>query len=588
MRIPENIIDDIRNASEVVFVIGSYVKLKKAGSNFVGLCPFHNEKTPSFSVSPSKQIWRCFGCSRSGNVFTFIMEYEKLNFVEAVRTLAEKSGIEIPESDSQKSDYSGGESKSAVLYKVNRAAASEYHKNLMSDDGEDARKYLSDREIEGDMLKDYGIGLAPNEWEWLKKKLSGKGFTLKSLVESGLMGRGEQGGTYDRFKNRIVFPVINESGKVVAFGGRIWNEENEGAKYINSPESPVYVKGRVLYGLFQTKEKIRESNRIILVEGYTDFLSIRAAGVSDAAATSGTALTTGQARLAKRFADSAVLLYDGDSAGQKAAVRAAIVLLGAGFEVKVAQLPDGSDPDSFVRKEGIEKLKELITDALSFVDFRMEIIPPEEVSSSILKARTARNIVEEITELDDELVKNALLKDFASRLGVDEELLIKESKKFRLFNAPVSDDEQVNVALNDIAERSEYQLSMFLLSTNVEVYISAKEFLSAHSFSHKGISHLVDLLLKSEFKPNQSKLYDEIDDPAERALLSKMLNEIGLVENEMKTLNESKLMLQKTDLKSENRRLRDQLRQAEEKGEDASKLKQQQKELTDRLRELEN
>ena len=588
MRIPENIIDDIRNASEVVFVIGSYVKLKKAGSNFVGLCPFHNEKTPSFSVSPSKQIWRCFGCSRSGNVFTFIMEYEKLNFVEAVRTLAEKSGIEIPESDSQKSDYSGGESKSAVLYKVNRAAASEYHKNLMSDDGEDARKYLSDREIEGDMLKDYGIGLAPNEWEWLKKKLSGKGFTLKSLVESGLMGRGEQGGTYDRFKNRIVFPVINESGKVVAFGGRIWNEENEGAKYINSPESPVYVKGRVLYGLYQTKERIRESNRIILVEGYTDFLSIRAAGISDAAATSGTALTTGQARLAKRFADSAVLLYDGDSAGQKAAVRAAIVLLGAGFEVKVAQLPDGSDPDSFVRKEGIEKLKELITDALSFVDFRMEIIPPEEVSSSILKARTARNIVEEITELDDELVKNALLKDFASRLGVDEELLIKESKKFRLFNAPVSDDEQVNVALNDIAERSEYQLSMFLLSTNVEVYISAKEFLSAHSFSHKGISHLVDLLLKSEFKPNQSKLYDEIDDPAERALLSKMLNEIGLVENEMKTLNESKLMLQKTDLKSENRRLRDQLRQAEEKGEDASKLKQQQKELTDRLRELEN
>ena len=588
MRIPENIIDDIRNASEVVFVIGSYVKLKKAGSNFVGLCPFHNEKTPSFSVSPSKQIWRCFGCSRSGNVFTFIMEYEKLNFVEAVRTLAEKSGIEIPESDSQKSDYSGGESKSAVLYKVNRAAASEYHKNLMSDDGEDARKYLSDREIEGDMLKDYGIGLAPNEWEWLKKKLSGKGFTLKSLVESGLMGRGEQGGTYDRFKNRIVFPVINESGKVVAFGGRIWNEENEGAKYINSPESPVYVKGRVLYGLYQTKERIREANRIILVEGYTDFLSIRAAGISDAAATSGTALTTGQARLAKRFADSAVLLYDGDSAGQKAAVRAAIVLLGAGFEVKVAQLPDGSDPDSFVRKEGIEKLKELITDALSFVDFRMEIIPPEEVSSSILKARTARNIVEEITELDDELVKNALLKDFASRLGVDEELLIKESKKFRLFNAPVSDDEQVNVALNDIAERSEYQLSMFLLSTNVEVYISAKEFLSAHSFSHKGISHLVDLLLKSEFKPNQSKLYDEIDDPAERALLSKMLNEIGLVENEMKTLNESKLMLQKTDLKSENRRLRDQLRQAEEKGEDASKLKQQQKELTDRLRELEN
>ncbi|MCH8272628.1 MAG: DNA primase [Candidatus Marinimicrobia bacterium] len=588
MRIPENIIDDIRNASEVVFVIGSYVKLKKTGSNFVGLCPFHNEKTPSFSVSPSKQIWRCFGCSRSGNVFTFIMEYEKLNFVEAVRTLAEKSGIEIPESSYEKSEYEDGESRSAVLYKVNRAAASEYHKNLMSDDGEDARKYLAERGFQGDMLKDYGIGLAPDEWEWLKKKLSGKGFTPKSLIESGLVGRNEQGGTYDRFKNRIVFPVINESGKVVAFGGRIWQGESAGAKYVNSPESPVYVKGRVLYGLYQTKEKIRESNRIILVEGYTDFLSIRAAGISDAAATSGTALTKGQARLARRFADNAFLLYDGDSAGQKAAVRAAIVLLGEGFEVKVAQLPDGSDPDSFVREKGVEKLREVISNALSFVDFRMGIIRDEEMSSSTLKARTARNIVEEIIELDDELVKGALLKDFASRLGVEEELLIKESKKFRGFIPPDIDDEKMNVVLNDIVERTEYQLSMFLLSSNKEVYDSAKEFLNERAFSHNGIRNLVGLLLKSGFKPNQSKLYDEIDDPAERALLSKMLNEIGLVENELKTLNESKLMLQKTDLKSENRKLRDQLRQAEEKGEDASELKQQQKELTDKLRELES
>lgn len=568
-------------------MIGSYVKLKKTGSNFVALCPFHSEKTPSFSVSPSKQIWRCFGCSRSGNVFTFIMEYEKLNFVEAVKTLAEKSGIEIPESGYQKSEYEGGESRSAVLYKVNRAAASEYHKNLMSDDGEDARNYLTERGIRGDMLKEYGIGLAPDEWEWLKKKLSGRGFTLKSLIEAGLMGRNEQGGTYDRFKSRIVFPVINESGKVVAFGGRIWQEESAGAKYVNSPESPVYVKGRVLYGLYQTKEKIRESNRIILVEGYTDFLSIRAAGIGDAAATSGTALTTGQARLARRFADNAFLLYDGDSAGQKAAVRAAIVLLGEGFEVKVAQLPDGSDPDSFVREEGVEKLQKLITDALSFVDFRMGIIRDEELSSSTLKARTARNIVEEIIELDDELVKGALLKDFASRLGVDEELLIKESKKFRGFNPPDNDDEQLNVALNDIVERSEYQLSMFLLSSTEEVYNSAKEFLNERAFSHEGIGNLVDLLLKSGFNPNQSKLYDEIDDLTERALLSKMLNEIGLVENEMKTLDESKLMLQKTDLKSENRKLRDQLRQVEEKGEDASELKQQQKELTDKLRELE-
>ena len=588
MRIPENIIDDIRNASEVVSLIGSYVKLKKTGSSFVGLCPFHNEKTPSFSVSPSKQIWRCFGCNRSGNVFTFIMEYEKLNFIEAVRTLAEKSGITIPESGSQKSDYEGGESKSAMIYKVNRAAASEYHKNLMSDAGEDARKYLSERGIKGDMLKDHGIGLAPDEWEWLKQKLSGRGFTQNSLIGSGLMGKSEQGGTYDRFKNRIVFPVINESGKVVAFGGRIWLAESGGAKYVNSPESPVYVKGRVLYGLYQTKEKIRESNRIILVEGYTDFLSIRAAGISDVAATSGTALTTGQARLAKRFADKAVLLYDGDSAGQKAAVRAAIVLLGEGFDVGVVQLPDGSDPDSFVREEGIDKLRELIKNVHSFVDFRIGIIPEEELSSSILKARMARNIVEEIFDLNDELLKGALLKDFASRLGVDEEVLLKESKKFRAFDAADGKVDQVSVTLNDITQRAEYQLAMFLLSANEDVYNSAGEFLKEHTFSHKGIGNIVGLLLNSGFEPNQSKLYDEINEPTERALLSKMLNEIGLVEDEEKTFNESKLRLQKINLDTENRKLRDEIREAEEKGEEPALLIQQQKELTDRLRELEN
>ena len=402
------------------------------------------------------------------------------------------------------------------------------------------------------------------------------------------MGKSEQGGTYDRFKNRIVFPVINESGKVVAFGGRIWLAESGGAKYVNSSESPVYVKGRVLYGLYQTKEKIRESNRIILVEGYTDFLSIRAAGISDVAATSGTALTTGQARLAKRFADNAILLYDGDSAGQKAAVRAAIVLLGEGFDVGVVQLPDGSDPDSFVREEGIDKLRELIKNAHSFVDFRIGIIPEEELSSSILKARMARNIVEEIFDLNDELLKGALLKDFASRLGVDEEVLLKESKKFRAFDAADGKVDQVSVTLNDITQRAEYQLAMFLLSANEDVYNSAGEFLKEHTFSHKGIGNIVGLLLNSGFEPNQSKLYDEINEPTERALLSKMLNEIGLVEDEEKTFNESKLRLQKINLDTENRKLRDEIREAEEKGEEPALLIQQQKELTDRLRELEN
>ena len=384
MRIPEHIIDQVRDSNEIVNLVGSYLKLKRKGVNYFAVCPFHHEKTPSFSVNAQKQIWHCFGCNRGGNVFSFVMEYEKVNFIDAVKMLAENAGIELPESGVKEE----GESKTAILYKANRAAASEYHKQLMSDEGKIARDYLSDRGIAGEMLKTYGIGLAPGDWEWLNPKLTAKGFDQKSLMEVGLIGRSEQGKIWERFKGRIIFPVLNEAGKVVAFGGRIWaDKDTELAKYVNSSESPIYRKGRVLYGLYQTKDDVRKSNQIVLVEGYTDLLSVVASGIKNAAATSGTALTTGQARLAKRYADSAVLLYDGDDAGQKAAVRAAIVLMENGLEVGIVKLPDGSDPDSFVRKEGSEKLKELIADASGYVDFRVGLLTEDELSESTLKAR---------------------------------------------------------------------------------------------------------------------------------------------------------------------------------------------------------
>ncbi|MCH8289330.1 MAG: DNA primase [Candidatus Marinimicrobia bacterium] len=494
MRVPEHIIDNIRDSTEIVSLVGGYVNLKKRGTNFLGLCPFHNEKTPSFSVSPSKQIWHCFGCNRGGNVFSFVMEYERVNFIDAVRTLAEKAGIEIPESKT----FEEGESKSAVLYKVNRAAASEYHKQLTGDDGAEAREYLAGRGIEGEMLKEYGIGLAPNEWEWLKGKLSGRGFDEKLLISAGLLGKSEQGNTYDLFRGRIVFPVINEAGKVVAFGGRVWKEENGGgAKYVNSPESPVYIKGKVLYGLYQTKESVKKTNRILLVEGYTDFLSIVGAGITNAAATSGTALTQQHARLAKRYADSAVLLYDGDEAGRKAAVRAAVQLMGVGFDIRVAQLPDGSDPDSFVRKEGPEKLNELIGSAAGFVDFRIGIIPEVDLSEPALKSREVKRVVEELIDLKDELVKDLLLKEFASKFGVDEELIKRESEKYKSYiRAEDEAGEAIEFKLDGAVQKAEYQLVMLLFSMNDKVYDSTKEFLADYNFSNDHIANLSGLILK--------------------------------------------------------------------------------------------
>ena len=582
MRIPEHIIDQVRDSNEIVNLVGSYLKLKRKGVNYFAVCPFHHEKTPSFSVNASKQIWHCFGCNRGGNVFSFVMEYEKVNFIDAVKMLAENAGIELPESGVREE----GESKSAVLYKANRTAASEYHKQLMSDDGKSARDYLSDRGIAGEMLKIYGIGLAPGDWEWLKPKLTAKGFDEKSLMEVGLIGKNEQGKIWERFKGRIIFPVLNEAGKVVAFGGRIWaDNDTEAAKYVNSSDSPIYSKGRVLYGLFQTKEDVRKSNQIVLVEGYTDLLSVVASGVTNAVATSGTALTTGQARLAKRYADSAVLLYDGDDAGRKAAARAAIALMESGFDVRIAKLPDGSDPDSFVREEGSEKLQTLIADAVGYVDFRVGLLSEEELSESTLKVRAIRGIVEELFELRDELVKAVLLKDFASALGVDAELLKQESKKFKPYdNREENEREKVTVKLKSLIQKIEYQLVMLLLSSNQEIISSAKEFLHNYDVSHEALAQIAGVLMKDENRGNDSKLFDEIDDPVERALLMKLMEEISSVNDESKTLSESKSRLIMLKLEGEIKTVREKLRIAESKGEDISTLLREQKELTDKLK----
>jgi len=586
LRVPEHIIDNIRDSTEIVSLVGGYVNLKKRGTNFLGLCPFHHEKTPSFSVSLSKQIWHCFGCNRGGNVFSFVMEYERVNFIDAVRTLAEKAGIDIPESKT----FEEGESKSAVLYKVNRAAASEYHKQLTGDDGAEAREYLAGRGIAGEMLKDYGIGLAPDEWEWLKGKLSGRGFNESSMISAGLLGKSEQGNSYDLFRGRIVFPVINEAGKVVAFGGRVWKEESGGgAKYVNSPESPVYIKGKVLYGLYQTKESVKKMNQILLVEGYTDFLSIVGAGITNAAATSGTALTQQHARLAKRYADSAVLLYDGDEAGRKAAVRAAVQLMGVGFDIRVAQLPDGSDPDSFVRKEGPEKLNELIGSAAGFVDFRTGIIPEENLSEPALISREVKRVVEELTDLKDELVKNLLLKGFASKFGVDEELIKRESEKYKSYiGAEDEAGERIEFKLDGVVQKTEYQLLMLLFSTNDKVYDSTKEILLDHKFSNEHLANLAGLILKEDLRQNLSKLYDAINDPQERSILSRMLEEIAALKDDSALLRESKLRLEKSMLDNDIKAVRENLRKAEEKSEDTSGLMQEHMALMEKKRQLES
>ena len=351
MRIPDYKIDEIRSANDIVEVISSFVQLKRRGKNFLGLCPFHKEKTPSFTVSPDKQMYHCFGCGKGGNIYTFVMEMEKVTFVEAVRSLAERAGITIQMEETSPDQASESEN----LYQACRFAGLHFYKNLTeSAEGKFALKYFHDREFSDDTIRVFGLGYSLNSWDGLLVAAQLEGIPVDHLVKAGLVRSREDGsGHYDYFRGRAMFPIFSTSGRVIAFGARKLREDDSiQGKYINSPETPVYSKSRVVFGLFQSKEAVRSENNALMVEGYADTISLFQAGVQNVVASSGTALTPDQLRLVRKYAKSLTLVYDADSAGSQATVRGVDLALEHGFDVKIVPLPKGEDPDSFVRKNG--------------------------------------------------------------------------------------------------------------------------------------------------------------------------------------------------------------------------------------------
>jgi DNA primase len=349
VRIPDEKIDEIRNASDIVDLISSYVSLKKRGKNYTGLCPFHKEKTPSFSVSPGKQMFYCFGCGKGGNVISFIMEHDKVSFLEAVRALADRVGISLP------SDSPGDADKSTeqeALYALCREAQARFQHNLLeSVEGKLALEYFRHRGFSDETIRLFGLGYSLNSWEDIAGMVRGKGLSLDQADRAGLLVRREDGsGFYDRFRGRAMFPIVSTSGRPIGFGARKMREDDPLGKYINSPETPIYDKSRVLYGLFQAKEAIREREFAIMVEGYADLISVYQAGTRNIVASSGTALTEEQVQLLSHYTKRITLVYDADSAGSKATIRGVDLIIARGLDVNVVELPTGEDPDSFVRK----------------------------------------------------------------------------------------------------------------------------------------------------------------------------------------------------------------------------------------------
>ncbi len=430
MRIPENKIEEIRSAASIVDVISGYVQLRKRGKNFLGLCPFHSEKTPSFTVSEEKQIFHCFGCHTGGNVFKFLMEYEKISFVEAVQELAEELGIPL-EPEQQESDER--QSEQEILYDINTETARYFSKNLLnSDEGEIALNYFQNRKIKPATIRAFGLGYAPNGWDNLLHFLQEKKIDIDKALDLGLIGKSKEGRLYDKFSSRIIFPIFSPNGRVVAFAGRILENKEGTAKYLNSPESLIYVKGRILYGLSHAKDEIRRLDKAILVEGYMDLISLYQSGIKNVVAVSGTALTEEQVQLLSRYTKNVVLLFDADAAGIKAAMRSIEILLRKDFEIKIVSLPQGEDPDSYVNNYGKEKFDELVKSAKNFLEYQSDYYASLGMFEDPAKTTEAiRDLVRPLALINDELKVNILIKNIAKKFNLREKLIESEYDKIK-------------------------------------------------------------------------------------------------------------------------------------------------------------
>ena len=346
--IPQATIEQVRNASDIVDVIGSFLKLKRAGTNFIGLCPFHNEKTPSFNVSPSRQIFHCFGCHKGGDVFTFLREFENLNFVEVVQRLAERASIpiEFEMTPGQREEHSDKE----TLRTLHEHVAKRWETTLANDArAQTARDYLAKRSISDEAVKRFRLGFAPDEWSDTMNWAKSKKYDPELLQKGGLAIAGDKG-HYDRFRGRLIFPICDEQGRVIGFSGRVLSAEQKGGKYINSPETPIFSKRRVIYGLDKAKRPILNAKSVIVCEGQLDIIACHLADIENTVAPQGTALTADHARILKRYAEEVVLCFDSDTAGQQAALRSLDDLLASGLAIRVAVIPQPHDPDSFIRE----------------------------------------------------------------------------------------------------------------------------------------------------------------------------------------------------------------------------------------------
>jgi len=498
--IPQSKIEEILNAANIEEVVSDVVRLKRRGANLSGLCPFHNEKTPSFSVSPAKGIYKCFGCGKAGNAVNFIMEHDNLGYIEALKNLAERYRIDWPQQENVNIDQERAlRSEKESLQILNNWVADYFEQELWeSEEGKNiGLSYFEERGFRTDIIKKFKLGYSHDSWDHFTNEALNKQYNSELLVKGGLVKQNDQGKLYDAYRGRVMFVIHGATGKVIAFAGRQLKKDEKSAKYVNSPETLLYHKSNELYGLFFAKNAIRQNDFVYLVEGYTDVISMHQSGVENVVASSGTSLTENQIRLIKRHTDNVTVLYDGDAAGIKASLRGIDMLLEQGLNVKVLLFPDGNDPDSYSKKVGAEAFQQyLVKETRDFILFKVNLLLQDAAHDPLKKAQVTRDIVESISKIPDGIKRMAFIRECAALLDMNEQLLITELNKSRNGFLTAKEKEWISAEPRDVPHEEE--LAQIMLDSpryDQEQYVIKLLILHGHKPA-EGYRNIADFIVQ--------------------------------------------------------------------------------------------
>ena len=562
MYYPEELVEEIRSKNDIVDVISSYVRLQKKGSSYFGLCPFHNEKSPSFSVSRQKQMYYCFGCGAGGNVFTFLMEYENYSFVEALKYLADRAGVELPEPE-----YSGEAKKradtKAILLEINKAAAQYFYVQLLRPQGGHALTYLKDRKLSDDTIKAFGLGYSNKYSDDLYKYLKSKGYKDDMISQAGLISIDEKYGVHDKFWNRVMFPIMDVNSRVIGFGGRVMGDAKP--KYLNSPETIIFDKSRNLYGL----NRARKSRKpyFLLCEGYMDVISLHQAGFTNAVASLGTALTPGHAALIKRYVNEVYLTYDSDEAGTKAALRAGPILREVGITAKIIRMEPYKDPDEFIKNLGAEAFEERIQKARNGFMFSLEILERDyDMTSPEGRTDFMKEAARKLTEFDEEIERNNYIDAVAGTYHVGSEDLKKlvarmavKTGFLKTLQTPRSTRSQ-NLDKEDGTRKSQ-KILLTWMASDENVFAQIQKYIHPEDFP-EGIYRTVAELLYAQHeqgKLNPAQIMNHFTDEEEHrevaALFNTRIREIKTAHEQEKALKETIIRVKKNSIEEHSAKL---------------------------------